>query len=90
MFSQLKDRNYILVYGRISLSFWSSGLPWRYDGAGVGGETTGVKRLKGAEVKRNSFTRFNVVRDGLACGRLDMIHCSRVFMDCLSAISRAL
>ena len=52
---------------------------------GVGGEVIRVVRLKKVEVNRNSFTRFKVARDGLACEWLDIIHCSRVFMDCLSA-----
>lgn len=55
----------------------------RYD-TGGNVEPTGIERSKTVEVSRNSFTRFRVVRDGLACGRLDMIHCSRIFMDCLS------
>jgi len=48
-----------------------------YDARGCA-DPTDIERLKSAEVNKNSFTRFRVVRDGLARGWLDMIHCSRV------------
>jgi len=43
-------------------------------------QVEGVPLRNDAGVRRNSFTRLRVERDGFACGLLAMIHSNLVFM----------